>query len=130
MDDGATGSTKVEVERFVGHLVEGEYTGSFQQILGLGGFKIKSMVYSGCTDDKAIELLGSAVLGYKWDAKSDIMSVKFKVNLSRKKGKVPEYPDLKIEELEENSNEDLDPGIHMSQYTCCLSSGNFWLQYR
>ena len=100
VDDGATGSTKAEVERFVGHLVEGEYTGSFQQILGLGGFKIKSMVYSGCTDDKAIELLGSAVLGYKWDAKSDIMSVKFKVNLSRKKGKVPEYPDLKIEELE------------------------------
>ena len=56
--------------------------------MGLGGFKIKSMVYSGCTDDKAIELLVSAVLGNKWDAKSDIMSVKFKANLSKKKRKV------------------------------------------
>ena len=66
VDDGATGGTKSEVERFVGNKDDdGKYDGTIQQILKLGGFSIKSLVWSGCTDEKPINLLGSSVLGYK-----------------------------------------------------------------
>ena len=100
VDDGTTGGTKEEVKRFVGELVDGKYSGTIQQILGLGGFKIKTMVASGCTDENAIHLLGNSVLGYEWDARNDMMSVRIKVNLSKKKKKISEHPDLKMEDLE------------------------------
>ena len=100
VDDGTTGGTKEEVKRFVGELEDGKYSGTIQQILGLGGFKIKTMVTSGCTDENAIHLLGNSVLGYEWDARNDMMSVRIKVNLSKKKKKISEHPDLKMEDLE------------------------------
>ena len=100
VNDGTTGGTKEEVKRFVGELVDGKYSGTIQQILGLGGFKIKTMVASGCTDENAIHLLGNSVLGYEWDARNDMMSVRIKVNLSKKKKKISEHPDLKMEDLE------------------------------
>ena len=97
VDDGTTGGTKTEVERFVGKKNEdGKYDGTIPQILKLGGFSIKSMVPSGCKDQKAMDLLGNSVLGYFWDATSDIMGVKIKVNLSKKKRKIAEHPDLTV----------------------------------
>ena len=101
VDDGTTGGTKAEVDRFVGKKGEdGKYDGTIQEILGLGGFSIKSFVPSGCTDDEAIALLGSSVLGYQWDAKNDFMGVKIKINLSKKKRKLPQYPDLTLNDVD------------------------------
>ena len=101
VDDGVTGGTATEVARFIGNKDEdGKYDGTIQQILALGGFSIKSFASSGCTDEKALALLGGSVLGYSWDAKNDIMGVKIKVNLSKKKRKIAEYPDLTLNDLE------------------------------
>ena len=101
VDDGVTGGTKEEIERFVGHKKEdGSYDGTIQQILGLGGFPIKCFVSSGSQDEEAIALLGSSVLGYKWSAKDDIMGVKIKVNLSKKKRKIAKHPDLTIADID------------------------------
>ena len=53
-----------------------------------------------------MKLLGDAVLGYKWNAGTDseghedVMAVKLKVNLSKKKRKIAEYPDLTVNDLE------------------------------
>ena len=47
-----------------------------------------------------MKLLGNSVLGYFWDAKNDIMGVKLKVNLSKKKRKIAKYPDLTIKDLD------------------------------
>ena len=101
VDDGATGGTREEVERFIGKKnSSGEYDGTIQEIFKLGGFSIKSFVQSGCTDNEAMKLLGNSVLGYFWDAKNDIMGVKLKVNLSKKKRKIAKYPDLTIKDLD------------------------------
>ena len=47
-----------------------------------------------------MDLLGNSVLGYSWEASSDIMGVKVKVNLSKKKRKIAEHPDLTVKDLE------------------------------
>merc|ERR1712105_461757 len=100
VDDRASGGTKEEVERFKGEIIEGKYTGTIQQILNFGEFKIKSIVESGCTDRSAMELLGSSALGYEWDATKDGMHVKIKVNLSKKKKKITQHPDLTLADFD------------------------------
>ena len=45
-------------------------------------------------------MLGSSVLGYDWDAKKGTMGVKIKVNLSKKKRKIAQFPDLTIQDLD------------------------------
>ena len=61
---------------------------------------IESFVYSGSTDEEAIALLGSSVLGYDWDANKGTMGVKIKVNLSKKKRKIAQFPGLTIQDLD------------------------------
>ena len=51
---------------------------------------------SGDTDDDAIKLLGGSVLGYGWNAKSDMMSIKLKFNTSKKRKGIRTKPDLDI----------------------------------
>ena len=61
---------------------------------------MKDFVWSGRDDDETAVLLGNSVLGYKFDAKSDLMAVKFRVNLSKKKKKIASQPHLTIQDLE------------------------------
>ena len=76
VDDGASGGTLEEIQRFVGEKDgKNKYNGTIQQIFEIGGFVVKDFVWSG----RDI-LLGNSVLGYKFDAKSDLMAVKFRVN--------------------------------------------------
>ena len=52
VDDGASGGTKQEVERFVGKKdKKGKYDGTLQKIFEKGGFSIKCFVWSGCKDE-------------------------------------------------------------------------------
>ena len=102
VDDGTTGGTRAEVERFVGKLDPdtGLFDGTVQKILSLGNFAIKGFVSSGCQDQKVMDLLGNSVLGYHWDAREDVMAVRIKVNLSKKTRKISKHPDLTINDLE------------------------------
>ena len=43
--------------------------------------------------------MGNKVLGYAYDLKRDMLSVQFKINLSRKKRSVREFPDLSLHEV-------------------------------
>ena len=78
--DGATGGSKSEVDEMMGSKrADGTMSGTLQEILGIGGFKIKAMMRSGERDDEARDKLGDKVLGYPWDPEPDIMGVKFDV---------------------------------------------------
>jgi len=101
VDDGASGGTLEEVQIFVGEKDENnKYNGTIQQIFDIGGFVVKDFVWLGRDDDETAVLLGNSVLGYKFDAKSDLMAVKFRVNLSKKKKKIASQSDLTIQDLE------------------------------
>ena len=100
VDDAVTGGSRSEVNRFKGsRSTDGKYTGTFSRILGLGNLNIKVMVASGETDPSAMDLLGNKVLGYKWEASSDVLAVNFPVNISGTRRKQRLGPDLKAETL-------------------------------
>ena len=101
VDDGATGGTIEEVDRLVGvkDPITGLYTGTLQQILSIGGFKIKEFMISGRRSDESKKLLGDGILGYQWESSVDIMAVRLKVNLSMSKKKVHRYPDFTLDDL-------------------------------
>ena len=101
VDDGVTGGTKEQVERFIGEKYsDGTFSGTIPQILGRGGFKLKAIVRSGERDQEQIDKMGTSVFGYVWDAPLDQMGVKFPVNLSRKKRSVRSQPDLTVQDIE------------------------------
>ena len=100
VDDGTSGGTKEEVARLVGERgPDGVFNGTIQKILNLGNFKIKDFVWSGRNDEELGALLGNKVLGYLWDAKEDIMAVKLKINLSKRKNKIASQPDISIADI-------------------------------
>ena len=101
MDDGTTGGSPDDANRMKGTKnTEGKFNGTISEILNEVGYDVKTIVTSGDTDDSAINLLGETVLGYGWNAKSDIMDVKFKFNTSKKRKGIRTKPDLTIETLE------------------------------
>ena len=101
VDDGATGGTIEEVDRLVGvkDPITGLYTGTLQQILSIGGFKIKEFMISGRRSDESKKLLGDGILGYQWESSVDIMAVRLKANLSKSNKKVHRYPDFTLDDL-------------------------------
>ena len=59
---------------------------------------MKVLVRSGDTDQSNKDLIGYKVLRYGWDSSDDMMTVKFPINVSKKKGKkLRSLPDLTTE---------------------------------
>ena len=103
VDDTLTGGTKSQVDRFIGvkDSQTGLYSGTIPQILALGNFGVKGMVRNRETDQEMADLLGNTALGYGWDARTDMLCVKFPVNLSKKKRGVRVKPNLEVSDLKE-----------------------------
>ena len=102
VDDGVLGGPKADVDRMKGtRLADGTYDGTISRILARGKLKPKVIVTTGETDEEAMNLIGNKVLGYGWNATTDMLSVKFPVNVSQKKsGKVRSGPNLDVESLD------------------------------
>ena len=89
VDDNISGGSREAVARMKGNkLGDGSYSGTMTKILKRGNLKPKTFVSSGDTDEEAKELLGKKVLGYGWEATSDVMDVSFPIYVSNKKRKV------------------------------------------
>ena len=100
VDDGITGGSPEEVRRMKGtRQDDGSFSGTVPQILGLGGLQLKVIVSSGEENEEAKNLIGNKVLGYGWNATSDMMSVCFPVYLCNKMKKVRSKPALTSESL-------------------------------
>ena len=83
IDDGTSGGTKEEVERFVGKRgSDGVFDGTIQKISNKENFKIKDFVWSRRDNKESGVFLRNKVLDYKWDAKNGEMAVKFKIGMS------------------------------------------------
>ena len=101
VDDGLTGGTKEQVERFVGSkTADGSYDGTFSEILKLGNFRIKAFGISGQKVSEESSLLGAKVLGYVYNIEEDMMAVTFPINLSRKRRSVRQEPDLSLQDVD------------------------------
>ena len=95
VDDGLTGGSAEQVNRFVGKkLPDGQYDGTIPRILALGNFKVKAFSISGQEPTEESDLMGNKVLGYKYDLQGDMLAVTFPLNLSRKKRSVHIEPNL------------------------------------
>ena len=105
VDDISTGGRKAECERFKGF--ENPETlvcnGTMPQILAEGGFDIKAMCMTGEQDGAALEKLGGTVLGMSWSTATDLMEVRFKVNISPHKRGKPTGPNLTVDTLDQLS---------------------------
>ena len=101
VDDGVTGGSKAEVERMMGtSLGNGNYSGTICQIFEKGPLRTKVIVASGEKDTSAKDLLGNTVLGYHWDATTDLMSVLLPINTSGRIRKMKPKPDITVETLQ------------------------------
>ena len=67
------------------------------KILKVGKLKAKTFVSTGDKDEDAKALIGNKVLGYGWDATSDVMEVSFPIYLSNKKKKARMDTPLSLE---------------------------------
>ena len=86
VDDGATGGSPEQVERFRGKKgTDGKYDGTIPEILGLGGLEVKAMMVSGEEDTDAIDKLGKKVLGIDYDVGKDILNFPLEVHVHPKK---------------------------------------------
>ena len=95
VDDLLSGGTTEQVARFVGQKTEnGTYNGTFAQILAIGNFRIKAISISGQKPSEESNLLGNHVLGYNYDVETDMLSIPFPLNLSRKRRSVREEANL------------------------------------
>ena len=100
VDDNFSGGDDYAVQRMVGErLPNGDYSGTISRILALGGFKVKEFVIEGDENQPDENLLGNSVFGYGWNAKTGLMSLDFKLNMSKKKSGVRSGPDLSVESL-------------------------------
>ena len=114
VDDCISGGSVDAVERMKGvKLADGSFSGSMTKILQIGKLKIKTIVSSGDTDEEAMALIGNKVLGYGWNASTDMMSVKFPIYLTNKKRKCRIDPPLTKESLIE-----LLPKVKMTRRVC------------
>ena len=103
VDDGCGGGSEEMVQSLIGKhsVVDGVHTydGLVAQILDLGGFRVKVMVRSGETDVDTINLLGGGVLGLPWNPTKDEIVFHVGVNLTNKRAKVRQGPELKREDV-------------------------------
>ena len=100
VNDNVSGGTYEEVRRMKGsRLPDGSYSGTMRQILDLGNLRMKVIVSTGESDEEVKNILGNKVLGYHWDATSDMMGVSFPVHLDNKRGKARTTPPLSVESL-------------------------------
>ena len=101
VDDISTGGTEDECQRFKGEEDPSSLAcdGTMPQILSVVGMDVKAMAKTGEPDGPALHKLGAAVLGMGFSTETDLMKVRFKVNISDyKKGK-PTGPDLELSTL-------------------------------
>ena len=104
VDDGASGGEDEDLDWMMGEEVDpstGEVTfkGTIQQIVSLGGFKLKLMVRSGRNQDSALEKFNGSVLGVLWDPSKDVIRMHMGVNLSPKRQKIRQGPELTLETI-------------------------------
>ena len=101
VDDVSTGGTMEECTRFKGN--EDSETlrcdGTIPQILGTGGFTLKAMVISGEADGLALQKLGASVLGLGFSTSSDMLKMRFRVNVSTHIRGKPTGEDLTLDTL-------------------------------
>ena len=101
VDDGMTGGSRKQVSKFVGKKdVDGRFSGSIQKILRLGNFTVKAFGISGEPQSEEAGLMGNKVLGYKYNLETDMLSVQFNINVSKKKRSVRQYADLTLGDLD------------------------------
>ena len=81
-------------------LPDGTFSGTMRQILDLGNLKMKVMVSTGESDESVKHLIGNKVLGYQWNATTDLMGVNFQIFLCNKKRKMRELPALTVDTLD------------------------------
>ena len=102
VDDGATGGSTGQVERFRGKKDKDEkYDGTIPEILGLGGLEVKAMMVSGEEDADAIDKLGKKVLGIDYDIKNDLFTFPLEVQVHPKKRGVRAGGAITLENMNE-----------------------------
>ena len=101
VDDITTGGTSAECARFKGNMNPDTLVcdGTMSQILAAGGFQVKAIAVSGEPDGLALEKLGGTVLGLGFSTASDLLTVKFKVNVSPLKNGKTTAPDITIDTM-------------------------------
>ena len=101
VDDGLSGGTPKQVRRFVGKKdADGCYNGTFSKILEIGNFKVKAFGISGQVETEESNLIGNKVLGYDYNLQNDMLSVRFSINLSKKRRSVRSEPNLMLSDIE------------------------------
>ena len=101
VDDNVSGGSWEEVQRMQGErLPDGTYTGTMRKILEKGNLKMKVIVSTGETNEDIKHLIGNKVLGYEWNATTDLMGVKFRVFPCNKKRNMREFPALTVNDLD------------------------------
>ena len=102
VDDITSGGDLHEVRRFKGD--EDPETlrcdGTMPQIMGEANWVLKAVAVSGEPDGQALAKLSGAVLGHDYSTEQDILSVKFRVNVSPRKRSNPTGPDITIETMD------------------------------
>ena len=100
VDDNIGGGTFGDVKRMMGvRKPDGSYTGTMSQILEIGKLKAKVYIPTDETDEAMKELIGNKVLGYHWNATTDMMGVIVKIYLTNKRKKPRTQPQLTKETL-------------------------------
>ena len=87
--DQVCGGRTHKINKVAGEVEENNgkftYSSTISQVFAQVGLKPKVIVKSGKTNKKYNDKLGGSVLGYAWDPSFDEVTVKIKVNVSRKK---------------------------------------------
>ena len=100
VDDMLTGGTEEQVKRFIGVKdADNNYNGTFSQILAIGNFRIKAYAISGQKSTEESSLLGDKVLGYQYSLESDVLGVRFPINLSKKRRSVRQEKNLSLDDV-------------------------------
>ena len=120
VDDNISGGSFKSVKKMKGHkLGDGSFSGKMTEILKIGKLKLKTIISTGEQDEEAKALIGNKVLGYGWDATSDMMKVDFPIYLSNKKKKCRMDPPITKEVL------DLLPTLKITKRICLGITNGF-----
>ena len=121
VDDGVSGGPKDVVDRMRGEqLPDGSFSGTLRQIFDKGNLKLKTILVSGETNEEIKNLIGGKILGYNWDATTDIISIPFNIHLCNKKRGVWPQPPLTAETLNLLQTTPLTKKVCLS-----ITNGNF-----
>ena len=122
VDDITSGGDSTEVLRFKG--TEDPLTllcdGTMPKMFGKANWVLKAIALSGEKDGAALEKLSGSVLGHGYSTERDILTVRFRVNISPRKRRMPTGPDLTIETLGK-----LDQTILTRRLVLGVASGQF-----